>query len=273
MAVGSDRLAGKVAFITGAARGQGRAHAVRLASEGADVIVTDICTDVDAVTYPLARREDLDETARLVEKHGRRAVATVADIRDFEAVSTALRSGVAELGRLDIVVANAGVLTSGRFWELTAEQWRDTIGVNLTGTFHTLKAAAPILIEQGEGGSIIAVSSTGGLRGLPFIGAYNASKHGVVGLVKTLANEVAEYGIRVNSIHPTGVMTGMAADELQGLIAEKAATLGPIYMNAIPDPLMMQPEDVTGTVAWLASDDAKYVTGAQIPVDMGTLLR
>jgi NAD(P)-dependent dehydrogenase (short-subunit alcohol dehydrogenase family) len=139
--------------------------------------------------------------------------------------------------------------------------------------FNTLKAAAPILIDQGEGGSIIAVSSTGGIRGLPFIGAYNASKHGVVGLVKTLANEVAEYNIRVNSIHPTGVTTGMVVDELQTLIAGKAATLGPIFMNAMPEPAMMQPEDVAGTVAWLASDDAKYVTGAQIPVDMGTLLR
>jgi NAD(P)-dependent dehydrogenase (short-subunit alcohol dehydrogenase family) len=141
------------------------------------------------------------------------------------------------------------------------------------GVFHTLKAAALVLIEQGQGGSIIAVSSTGGLRGLPFIAAYNASKHGVVGLVKTLANEVAEYNIRVNSIHPTGVATGMNASEMQPLIEEKAATLGPIYMNAIPEPAMMQPEDVAGTVAWLASDDAKYVTGAQIPVDMGTLLR
>jgi SDR family mycofactocin-dependent oxidoreductase len=269
----SERLAGKVAFITGAARGQGRAHAVRLASEGADVIVVDACTDVAAVTYPLARRADLDETAALVEKQGQRVVAAVADVRDFDGLSAALRAGVGELGRLDIVVANAGVLTSGRFWELTAEQWRDTLDVNLTGVFHTLKAATPILIEQGEGGSIIAVSSTAGLRGLPFVGAYAASKHGVVGLVRTLANEVAEYKIRVNSIHPTGVMTGMAAEELQGLIEQKAATLGPIFMNAIADPPMMQPEDVTGAVAWLASDDAKYVTGAQIPVDMGTLLR
>jgi SDR family mycofactocin-dependent oxidoreductase len=269
----SERLAGKVAFVTGAARGQGRAHAVRLASEGADVIVIDCCADVEATTYPLAAREDLDETVRLVEKQGRRAVASVVDVRDYEGLSSALRAGVAELGRLDIVVANAGILTSARFWELTTEQWRDTIDVNLTGVFHTLKAAAPILIEQGQGGSIIAVSSTGGLRGLPFIAAYNASKHGVVGLVKTLANEVAEYNIRVNSIHPTGVVTGMVADELAALIEQKAATLGPIFMNAIPDPPMMQPEDVTGAVAWLASDDAKYVTGAQIPIDMGTLLR
>src|SRR4051794_23267361 len=142
------RLDGKVAFITGAARGQGRAHAVRLASEGADVVLVDGCADIEAVTYPLARREDLDETARLVEKHGRRVVTAVADVRDFDALSAALRSGVAELGRLDIVVANAGVLTSARFWELSAEQWHTTIEVNLTGTFHTLKAVTPILIEQ-----------------------------------------------------------------------------------------------------------------------------
>jgi SDR family mycofactocin-dependent oxidoreductase len=269
----SNRLSGKVAFVTGAARGQGRGHTVRLASEGADVIVIDVCADNEATTYPMATTDELDETVRLVEKYGRRAVPAVVDVRDYDGLSAALRAGVAELGRLDIVVANAGVLTAGRFWELTSEQWQATIGVNLTGVFNTLKAAAPILIDQGEGGSIIAVSSTGGIRGLPFIGAYNASKHGVVGLVKTLANEVAEYNIRVNSIHPTGVTTGMVVDELQTLIAGKAATLGPIFMNAMPEPAMMQPEDVAGTVAWLASDDAKYVTGAQIPVDMGTLLR
>jgi SDR family mycofactocin-dependent oxidoreductase len=273
MADPSNRLSGKVAFVTGAGRGQGRAYAVRLASEGADVIVVDRCADVEFVTYPMSTREDLDETVRLVEKHGRRAIASVVDVRDYERLSGALRAGVTELGRLDIVVANAGVLTAARFWELTDEQWRETIDVNLMGVFHTLKAAALVLIEQGQGGSIIAVSSTGGLRGLPFIAAYNASKHGVVGLVKTLANEVAEYNIRVNSIHPTGVATGMNASEMQPLIEEKAATLGPIYMNAIPEPAMMEPEDVAGTVAWLASDDAKYVTGAQIPVDMGTLLR
>jgi SDR family mycofactocin-dependent oxidoreductase len=269
----SDRLRGKVAFVTGAARGQGRAYAVRLASEGADVIVIDRCADGVATTYAMATTEDLDETSRLVEKQGRRALTSVVDVRDYDGLACALLTGVAELGRLDIVVANAGVLTSARFWELTSEQWRETIDINLMGVFHTLKAAAPILIEQGQGGSIIAVSSTGGLRGLPFIAAYNASKHGVVGLVKTLANEVAEYNIRVNSIHPTGVMTGMVADEMRPLIEEKAATLGPILMNAIPDPPAMQPEDVAGAVAWLASDDAKYVTGAQIPVDMGTLLR
>jgi SDR family mycofactocin-dependent oxidoreductase len=274
MPEGSSRLAGKVAFIPGAGRGQGRAHAVRLASEGADVIATDSCTDVACLTYHLATRDELDETARLVEKHGRRVVATVADVRDFDALSAAMGAGVAELGRLDIVIANAGILTSAPFWELTTEQWQNTIDVNLTGVFHTLKAATPILIEQGEGGSIIAVSSTGGLRGLPFIGAYNASKHGVVGLVKTLANEVAQYNIRVNSIHPTGVTTPIATEPvLQGLVEKHAATLGPIFMNAMPDPPMMQPEDVTGVVVWLASDDAKYVTGAQIPVDMGTLLR
>jgi len=273
MAELSSRLIGKVAFVTGAARGQGRGYAVRLASEGADVIAIDRCADGETTTYPMATRDDLDETARLIEKQGRRAVTSVVDVRDYDGLDGALRAGVAELGRLDIVVANAGVLTTGRFWELTSEQWRETIDVNLMGTFHTLKAAAPILIEQGQGGSIIAISSTGGLRGLPFIAAYNASKHGVVGLVKTLANEVAEYNIRVNSIHPTGVSTGMIVPELEALIAGKAATLGPIFMNAIPEPAMMQPEDVAGTVAWLASDDAKYVTGAQIPVDMGTLLR
>jgi SDR family mycofactocin-dependent oxidoreductase len=269
----SDRLAGKVAFVTGAGRGQGRAYAVRLASEGADVIVIDRCADGDTTTYPMATRDDLDETVRLVEKQGRRVIASVVDVRDYDGLSGALQSGVAELGRLDIVVANAGVLTSARFWELTSEQWRETIDINLMGVFHTLKAAALILIEQGQGGSIIAISSTGGLRGLPFIAAYNASKHGVVGLVKTLANEVAEYNIRVNSIHPTGVATGMNAAEMQPLIEEKAAPLGPIFMNAMPAPPFMQPEDVAGAVAWLASDDAKYVTGAQIPVDMGTLLR
>ncbi len=269
----SERLKGKVAFITGAARGQGRAHAVRLAGEGADVIVIDRCADGDATTYPMATKDDLEETVRQVEATGRRAIASVVDVRDYDGLSEAMHAGVRELGRLDVVVANAGVLTAARFWEITPEQWQETLGVNLTGVFHTMKIAAPILIDQGQGGSIIAISSTCGLRGLPFLGAYVASKHGVVGMVKTLANELGEFHIRVNSVHPTGVLTGMNAAEMVPLIEEKAATLGPVFMNAIPDPPFMEPEDVSGTVAWLASDDARYVTGAQIPVDMGTLIR
>jgi len=268
-----NRLEGKVAFITGAARGMGRAHAVRLAEEGADIIGIDNCSSLPTASYSGATLDDLEEAASLVKELGRRMVTTVVDVRDSKQLTAALRAGVAELGGLDIVVANAGICTAAKFWEISDEQWDEMIAVNLTGVFNTLRASVPILLEQGRGGSIIATSSTAGLRGLPFLGHYAAAKHGVVGLVKTLANEVAEYGIRVNSIHPTGVATGLNASELFELLQPRQDQLGAIFMNAIPTPPMMQPEDVAATVAWLASDDAKYVTGSQIAVDMGTMLR
>jgi SDR family mycofactocin-dependent oxidoreductase len=269
----TDRFISKVAFITGAARGQGRAEAVRLAAEGADIIAVDACRDFETTGYPGATQEDLDETVRLVGKTGRRIVAATVDIRDFDALSAALHAGVAELGRLDIVVANAGICSFAMSWEITPEQWRETLDVNLTGAFHTAKAAIPILIEQGSGGCIIMTSSVAGLRGLPFLGHYVASKHGVVGLARTMANELGQYGIRVNTIHPNGVATGMASSEdMRPFLEAHAHTLAPIFMNALPDPIS-EPEDIANAVAWLASDEARHVTGIQLPIDLGRTVR
>lgn len=267
----SARFTNKVVFITGAARGQGRAEAVRLASEGADIIAIDSCATAKSTNYPGPTKEDLDETVRLVEAQGRRIVARVADVRDFAAVEKALSEGVAELGRLDVIIANAGICSVANFWEITPEQWQETIDTNLTGVFYTCKAAIPILLKQGTGGCIVITSSVAGLRGLPFLGHYAASKHGVVGLMRTMANELGQHNIRVNTIHPHGVETGMTVD-LAPLIAPHAATLGPIFMGGLPDPIST-PEDIAAAVAWLASDEARHVTGITLPLDLGTLAR
>ncbi|MDV8071027.1 mycofactocin-coupled SDR family oxidoreductase [Rhodococcus sp. IEGM 1366] len=268
----SQRFKGKVAFITGAARGQGRAAAVRLASEGADIIAIDVCDNVPTVEYPGSTAGDLAETVAAVEELDRRIVATKADVRDFDAVNRALSDGVSELGRLDVVVANAGICTASWSWEISSEMWKEMLDVNLTGVFHTAKAAIPILIQQGTGGAIVVTSSVAGLRGLPFLGHYSASKHGVVGLCKTMANELGQYNIRVNTVHPHGVETGMNPPKMHHLIEENAATLGPIFMGTLPDQVS-QPEDIANAVAWIASDEARHVTGIQLPVDLGTLAR
>lgn len=266
------RFEGKVAFITGAARGQGRAEAIRLASEGADIIAVDICSDFDSTHYDGATSAELAETVAAVEALDRRIIATEADTRDFEALQKILHDGVAQLGRLDVVIANAGICSAAMSWEITPAQWKETLDVNLTGTFFTAKAAVPILLEQGTGGSIVFTSSVAGLRGLPFLGAYAASKHGIVGLCKTMANELGQHNIRVNTVHPHGVETGMQPSEMMALIGEHGATLGPIFMGSLPDPVS-QPEDIAAAVAWLASDEARHVTGIQLPVDLGTLTR
>lgn len=267
------RLDGKVAFITGAARGQGRAHSVRLASEGADIIAVDICAGFKTIKLRPSTPQDLEETARLVEKEGRRIVARRADVRDFAGLQAAFDDGVAELGRVDIVVANAAVLNAAWAWEMTAEQWQEVIDVNLTGVFNTAKVAIPTMIRQGQGGSIIMTSSTAGLYGQPFTASYTAAKHGVVGLARCLANELAEHSIRVNTIHPTGVDTEMYLEpDIFPLIETRATTLGPVFMNALPVE-RMQPEDISAVVAFLASDDSKYITGDQLRVDCGKLNR
>lgn len=267
------RLDGKVAFITGGARGQGRAHAVKLASEGADIIAVDICGGFETIGLKPSTPDDLAETVRLVEDQDRRIVARQADVRDFDGLQAALNEGLAELGRLDIVVANAGVINSAYTWEMTATQWQEVIDVNLTGTFNTCKAAIPTMIAQGEGGSIVITSSTAGLYGQPFTASYTASKHGVVGLARCLANELAEYDIRVNTIHPTGVNTEMQnVPDLFGMIQAKAETLGPVYMNSLPY-LFVEPEAVANAVAFLASDDGRYTTGSQLRIDCGKLNR
>ena len=211
----SETLQGRVAFVTGAARGQGRAHAARLAREGADIIALDICAPVsDSISYSAATPEDLAETVRAVEAEGRKVLARAVDIRDDAAVRQLVADGVEQFGRLDIVVANAGVLSWGRIWELSDEQWNTVIDVNLTGTFHTLRAAIPAMIEAGNGGAIVVVSSSAGLKATPGNGHYSASKHGLTGLTNSLSIELAEYGIRVNSIHPYSIDTPMVEPEL-----------------------------------------------------------
>jgi len=266
-------LTGKVALITGAARGQGRAHAVRLAADGASVIAVDLCEQIDSVPYPLATPDDLAATVKLVEDTGARIVAARGDVRDRASLSTALQAGLDEFGRLDIVVANAGIapMQSGD------DGWRDVIDVNLTGVYHTIKVAIPIMAKQGAGGSIVLISSAAGLAGIASIDAgsvgYAAAKHGVVGLMRVYANLLAPQNIRVNSIHPSGVDTPMINNEftrqwLADLIAQ--SDVPPDMGNALPVQVM-QPEDIANAVAWLVSDQARYLTGVALPVDAGFL--
>jgi SDR family mycofactocin-dependent oxidoreductase len=270
MSAAAGRVAGKRVLVTGAARGMGRSHAVRLAEEGADLILVDICASLPEIEYPLASRADLEETARLVEKHDRRAVIHVVDIRDAAALASAVDDGVAELGGLDAAVANAGVLTVGTWDTTTSEQWRTVVDVNLIGTWNTCAAALPHLVDRG--GSLILVSSSAGLKGTPLHLPYTASKHGVVGLSRALANELAAQNIRVNTVHPTGVETGMRPESLQGLLAEGRPDLIPIFLNALPT-LMAEAIDISNAVLFLVSDESRFVTGLELKVDAGVTLR
>lgn len=268
-------LDGKVAFITGVARGQGRSHAVTLASEGAAIIGVDICEDIPSNGYPMASRDELDETVALVEAAGGKMVAAVADVRDFHALKAALDAGVEQLGRLDIVLANAGIATMA-FRELTIEEdlemWTDVLDVNLVGSFHTAKAAIPHLIEGGRGGSIVFTSSTAGLRGFGGLQGgglgYAASKHGIVGLMRTLSNALAPHSIRVNTVHPTAVNTMMAINPAMTAFLENYPDGGVHLQNPMPVS-MLEPHDISATISYLVSDAARYVTGVTLPVDAG----
>jgi (+)-trans-carveol dehydrogenase len=268
------RFDGKVAFVTGAARGQGRAHCVRLASEGCDVIAIDICGPVASSKIEAATPDELRETADLVERQDRRVLARQVDVRDLAAMELVVRDGVTRFGgRLDIVIANAGIVSAGRTWELTELQWRTMIDVNLTGVWTTVKAAVPHMIAAGNGGSIVLTSSVGGYRGLPFEAHYVAAKHGLVGLCKTLAFEVGPDRIRVNTIHPNGVNTLMATepDLVPALFGDPKAAAH--VAVALPDDMASQsPEDVAAAVAWLCSDEARFITGAQVPISSGNQL-
>ena len=267
-----QRYVGKVAFVTGAARGQGRAEAVRFAQEGADVAVLDICADFPTTGYAGPSIEELEETRALVEKEGRRALAFVTDTRDRAGMQAAVAQTVAELGGLDVVVANAGICTGSAFVHITPEQFEATMSVNVTGTWNTLQATVPVLIEQGRGGAIVVTSSVAGLRGLPFLSDYSTSKHAILGMARSVGNEVAQHGIRVNTIHPASVPTGMTTPELFPLVAESSRNLAPIFMNALP--VTTTPaEHIAAAVAWLCSDEASHFTGIALPLDMGTLLR
>jgi SDR family mycofactocin-dependent oxidoreductase len=264
-------LTGKVAVITGAARGQGRAHAVKLASEGADIIALDLCAQISSVPYPLATPDDLAATVKLVEETGARIVSYQADVRDRDAVKAAVRDGTEKLGdRLDIVVANAGIAPMA-----AADAWQDVIDVNLTGVYHTIDVASRPMIKFGNGGAIVLTSSVAGLVGLgsPLAGSvgYAAAKHGIVGIMRVYANFLAQYSIRVNSVHPAGVNTPMIDNEftrswLDGIAQESQG--GPDMGNALPVQAL-EPEDIANAVFWLVSDAARYVTGVTLPVDAG----
>ena len=277
----AGRVQGKVAFITGAARGQGRSHAVRLAEEGADIIAIDICSPMDSVDYPLATPDDLAETVRLVEALGQRIVATQADVRDFGAVEAAVNDGVAQLGRLDIVAANSGIFSAARMENLEENAWREIIDVNLTGAWHTAKATIPHLREAG-GGAIVITSSVAGLRGAQNAGAYVASKHGVVGLMRSLALELAEDHIRVNTVHPAMVDTPIIqnpymyevyAPDLTPEERTKETMADRFGMShALPLP-WLESVDISNAVLFLASDEGRYVTGIAMPADAGCMLQ
>jgi (+)-trans-carveol dehydrogenase len=276
----AGRVEGKVAFVTGAARGQGRSHALRLAQEGADIIAVDIGKQIDSVPMPMATPDDLNETVRQVEELDRRIVATLADVRDYAGLKRALDDGVAQLGRLDIVAANAGIASFGPAEELSEEAWQDMIDVNLTGVWHTCKAAIPHLKAGGRGGSIILTSSAAGLKGYANVSHYVSAKHGVVGLMRTLAQELAPHMIRVNSIHPTQVDTPMIMNEtafrlfLPDREHPTVEDFAPVsqMMNALPIP-WVDPVDISNAVLFLASDEARYITGVPLPVDAGALIK
>jgi SDR family mycofactocin-dependent oxidoreductase len=270
------RLDGKVAFITGAARGQGRSHAVRMAEEGADIIASDLCAEVDSAPYEQATWEDLEETGRLVEELDRRIVFDRADVRSPEQLKAVVEKGVDALGRLDIVAANAGIWSHAPLVDMTDQMYHDMIDVNQHGVFNTCRATVPVLLEQDEGGSIVITSSTAGRKGFPNHAHYASAKHAVVGLMRTLANELAPAYIRVNTVHPSSVYTKMnqnaAMWELFAPGVEKPTydDFGQAFidLNLLPVP-WVEPVDISNAVLFLASDEARYITGIQLPVDAG----
>jgi SDR family mycofactocin-dependent oxidoreductase len=277
------RVEGKIALVTGAARGQGRNHALRLAEQGADIIALDICEDLPTVPYPLSSEDDLDETAAGVQAHGRRVVSARVDIRDADRLDEVVAKAVSELGGLDIVSVNAGVCSYGQVLDLTVEEWKELIDVNLTGSFNTAKATIPHILSQGRGGSVIFTASTCGLEVVPGIAHYNASKYGVVGLMKTLALELGEQRVRVNAVCPTNVATPMFQNDSTWKLFfpdvanpsqadAEAPDSAARQMHVIPIP-WVEPDDITSALLYLASDDARYVTGTTMVIDAGRLLK
>jgi (+)-trans-carveol dehydrogenase len=272
------RVDGKVALITGAARGQGRSHAVRLAEEGADIIAVDLCRQIGTVDYDLATEDDLAETARLVTEVGGRVITRRADVRDADAMRAVVQDGLAEFGHIDVVSPGAGILSSAPTWELTQQQWDDLISVNLTGVWQTLRAVVPAMLERGQGGSIVITGSASSLIGFANLGHYGAAKHGVLGLMKVLAVELAPHFIRVNAVCPGAVETPMVANTgtYQLFTGGKPdatfedAVGAMTNMNAMPIP-WIDPTDVSNAVLYLASDESRYVTGVALPVDAGNI--
>lgn len=270
----TGKLAGRVALITGAARGLGRSHALRLAEEGADVVAVDICAPVASVPYPSATPADLERTVKMVSSCGRQCLAIQADVRDYAMMEDVTRTALGEFGHLDVIVANAGIASFAPIWELRPEQWQETIAVNLTGAFNTIRPALPAMIAADRGGSIVLISSVAGLAAFPNVAHYNASKHGITGLMRSLSVELAQFGIRANSVHPTTVDTPMVHNQafysLVGATTEEQAARAFRKSNAIGVP-WVGAGDVSSAVLWLASDESSYVTGTALPVDAGAL--
>ncbi len=273
---------GKVALVTGAGRGQGRSHALKLAAEGADVIVVDIGGgQVETISYDLASEADLDTTVSAIAAMGRRAVKAIADVRSLSDVQAAVDAGLAELGKIDIVCANAGIGSWAVAWEMTEQQWKDMIDINLTGVFNATRAALPSMVERGEGGSVVLTSSTAGLRAYANTAHYTAAKHGVIGLMKVLAQEAGPHRIRVNAVCPTTVRTPLVINDstfelfaphlehpTEDDVREPFESL-----NILPGVAWIEPEDVSDAVVFLCSDAAKYITGVALPIDAGNIVK
>lgn len=277
----NGRVAGKVAFISGAARGQGRSHAVRLAQEGADIIAVDVCGPIDNLAYPHSTPEDLAETANLVKAQNRRIVTAQVDVRDYAALKAAVDGGVEQLGRLDIIVANAGIGTFGNKLHKIGENiWQDMIDVNLSGVWHTVKAGVPHIIAGGRGGSIVLTGSVGSHKAMAYTGHYIAAKHGVIGLMRAFAVELGQHMIRVNSVHPSQVNTPMTMNDVTfRLFRPDLENPGPDdfapfsqMTHTLPVP-WVEAADISNAVLFLASDESRYVTGVSLPVDAGALLK
>jgi (+)-trans-carveol dehydrogenase len=276
-----DRFAGRVAFISGVARGQGRQFAVDLAEEGADIIGFDICEDIPGASTAMATEADLEETRALVEATGRRMVAERADVRDYAAVEAVLAKGLAEFGRVDVVVANAGICCgAGPFWEISLQQWKDTVDTDLTGVWHTVRAATPALIEGGRGGAIIMITSAGATKGFQNITHYVAAKTALVGMLKPMAAELGPHFIRVNALSPTNVNTAIYMTETNKrlfLPDNPAPTDEEYELASRPQHVIpvgwMETRDTSAALRFLASDDARYVTGLEMRVDAGVVLR
>ena len=271
---------GKVVFVTGAARGQGRSHAVRFAEEGADIIALDLCEQIGSVAYPMPTREDLDETVNLVEKTGRRIVAEQADVRDFERLKEVVANGVAELGRLDFVLANAGIFPAAGQQRLDISSFVDAIDVNLKGVYFTIEAALPSMLRHGDGGAIVITSSAAGFKSVSTTfdsmshgaAGYTAAKHGVIGVMRHYATSLAEKNIRVNSVHPGGVATPMIINEAMGRLIGDDPEFGKAQQPKLSMP-PMEPEVITDMMVYLCGASGRYLTGVALPMDGGLTLK
>jgi SDR family mycofactocin-dependent oxidoreductase len=274
------QLDGQVAFITGLARGQGRSHALTLAREGADIIGLDLCGEIGSTTYPGSTPDDLDETERLIKEIGRRAVLSRADVRDYAQVEEAFQRGLQQLGRVDIVIPNAGICAGGKTWEIAVEAWRETLDINLTGAWHAVKAAVPTLISQGTGGSVVFIGSTEALKGAENMSSYAASKHGITGLMTCLARELGQYNIRVNSVNPTCVDTNMIQNPyVWGLFQPdnphptRESVEGAFAGTHILPVPWMEPIDVSRSILYLVGESGRYITASTLTIDAGFIVK